>query len=245
MIGSILHVIASHELVNVYHDGVPLEDLNEKYKISDEPSYIQEYLPGLKPTSVSKRDIMSWSSNALSYRERGQLGRDRETIDSTDSNLVSELLLKVKLGIEGSIKHPFFADNYLTLVIKRTGHVYIKFLENKGDIPFDMLYCIHLDSVIPVINELNKFTRDKIPLFLPERPKCRVAPTNMEYTTFDANIKSITTEKPITFKKLADNLQNLVTNFFDFRVIRDTDEIKMRYKSVDNFQSFSNIRNHF
>ena len=33
-------------------------DLNDKYKISDGTSYIQEYLRGLKPTSVSKRDIM-------------------------------------------------------------------------------------------------------------------------------------------------------------------------------------------
>ena len=47
----------------------------------------------------------------------------------------------------------------------------------------------------------------------------------MEYTTFDVNVNSITTTKQITFKKLTDNLKKLVVDFYDFRVIRDTDEI--------------------
>ena len=237
--------IASDKLVNVYHDGVKVE-LNKKYKTTS-GKYLQDYLPGLKPTNVSKTDMKNWSSTAISYRERQQLNRDREISDSNiDSNIVSELLLKVKLNPSDELSgHPFITDNYLTLVIKRSGHVYIKFIENKGDLPFDLLYCSHLNSIIPVIAEINTHTKDKVALFLPERPSIRNTPTNMEYTTFDANIHEIMTIKPVSFKKLADDLRYLVPKFFDFRVIRDTDTIKMKFSGVDNFQNFSNIKNHF
>ena len=242
--------VASDKLINVYHDGEPIEFkeiYDKKYKLGSS-SYTQEYLPGLKSTRVSKREILSWGQTPVSYRERGELIRDRELVDSTDTNLVSELLLKVKIKPNDECReHPFFQDNYLTLVIKRSGHVYIKFLENKGDIPFDLLYCLHLNSIIGVIEDLNKLTRDQIPLFLPEKPRSLTKPTNMEYTTFDANISSIEIdiEKPLPFKRLSKNLKSLVSHFFDFRVIHDTDEIKMRYKNVEHFQSFANIRNHF
>ena len=198
--------VASDKLINVYHDGHPIkfeEIYSKKYKLGD-ASYTQEFLPGLKATSVSKKDILSWAQTPVSYRERGELIREREVIDSVDTNLVSELLLKVKLEVNDAVeKHPFFADNYLTLVIKRSGHVYVKFLENKGDIPFDLLYCLHLNSIINVIGELNKLTRDKIPLFLPDKPRSLTKPTNMEYTTFDANISSIEIAgKPLPFREI-------------------------------------------
>ena len=67
----------------------------------------------------------------------------------------------------------------------------------------------------------------------------------MEYTTFDANINEITTEKPVDFKRLSDDLRYLVPNFYDFRVIRDLDTIEMRFTSVNHFQSYKNIKNHF
>ncbi len=48
--------IASDKLVNVYHDGVKVQ-LNDKYKTTSS-EYLQEYLPGLKATNVSKRDML-------------------------------------------------------------------------------------------------------------------------------------------------------------------------------------------
>ena len=172
--------IASDKLVNVYHDGVKVP-LGKKYDTTTK-KYVQEYLPSLKPTNITKREMLNWSSNAVSYRERQELNRDRENTDTTDSNLVTELLIKVKLVVSPELAHhTFINDNYLTLVIKRTGHLYIKFIENNGDIPFDLLYCSHLSSIITVINEINKFTRDQIPLFLPERPGNRNTSTNGIY----------------------------------------------------------------
>ncbi len=34
-------------------------------------------------------------------------------------------------------------------------------------------------------------------------------------------------------------------NFYDFRVIRDLDTINLRFISVNHFQSYKNIKNHF
>ena len=42
--------------------------------------YVQEYLPSLKPTNITKREMLNWSSNAVSYRERQELNRDRKTL---------------------------------------------------------------------------------------------------------------------------------------------------------------------
>ncbi len=110
--------IASDKLVNVYHDGVKVP-VDKKYDTNSK-SYIQEYHPGLKTTNVSKRDMLNWSSTAISYRERQELNRDRENTDITDSNLVTELLIKVKLVVSPELaSHTFISDNYLTTYYKK------------------------------------------------------------------------------------------------------------------------------
>ena len=42
------------------------------------------------------------------------------------------------------VQSSVFNDNYMTLIVKKNGHLIIKFLNNKGDIPYESLYCIHL-----------------------------------------------------------------------------------------------------
>ena len=69
--------------------------------------------------------------------------------------------------------------------------------------------------------------------------------TNIEFTTLDSNIENITSDLPITFKNINDNYKNLISNFYGFDASQDLNELKMLYKSVDGFQSYNNIRNHF
>ena len=69
--------------------------------------------------------------------------------------------------------------------------------------------------------------------------------TNIEFTTLDSNIENITSDLPITFKNIKDNYKNCISNFYGFDVSQDLNELKMLFKSVDNFQSYNNIRNHF
>ena len=243
--GKCYNRVAYKNLENVYQGGNIVNVLN-KYDLRDS-NYIEEYLPTLKSSKIQKKDLLSWTKNLQSYRERQQLSFERSKIDLPETKGIEEINLKIKMSNpnpEVSESSSVFNDNYMTLIVKKNGHLIIKFLNNKGDITLESLLCVHLERVSNVITDMNKLSNSNIPMFIPNI-RNPTESTNIEYTTIDSNIENIKSDLPISFKSINDNFKNLMPNFFGFDASRDLNELKMLYKSVNGFQSYNNIRNHF
>ena len=217
--GKYYNRIAYKSLENVY-DGTKEVKIFEKYDLTNK-RYVEEFNPTLKRSKIGRKDLDRWTTNLQSYRERQQLTIERGLVDVPETKGIEEISLKIKMDNSNPsmVQSSVFNDNYMTLIVKKNGHLIIKFLNNKGDIPYESLYCIHLEKVLCVITELNKLSSTSIPMFIPNLRNPSDS-TNTEFTSFDYNIENISTDSEITFKNINDNYKNLTPNFYTLKHLK-------------------------
>jgi len=200
-------------------------------------NYINPYSIHKYKGIISKKILLNWKTNKVSYRENLNI----KDMMATDHMYTKNLLPELSIKFLRYNHHELVEENkYGTLLIHHNGFIEIKILNLDKTDTYTNWSNINknLEIVRSIVNKINKLCYNQIPNISKTLTK-----------EFNLNIISLDSQSSIMLPKIKiSKLESILKEFYPYVYITKSESrniINLKYKNINKFESFLSIKSYF